>query len=201
MSLPPSGSAGRHAVETSSPATATERRVAAVWSDLLQVEVESLCREDDFFDLGGDSLLVLRVFARLTDHGLPLPRPTVIYRHRTLATLSTAIDAAAAEAHSATAASASVSTSPAVRSLPAGDDRTSPFPVTSGRRGFLPAEALAPGAGTWLARIRLSGPLDPDVFQAAVDMLVERHGMLRTVFPQGREVSRSDGVSRRRRGG
>ncbi|GAB2803127.1 hypothetical protein GCM10027073_39440 [Streptomyces chlorus] len=174
----------------SPPATTTERRVAAVWSDLLQVE--SVRREDDFFDLGGDSLLVLRVFARLAEYSVPLPRPTVVYRHRTLAALSAAIDAAAAqpEPRSATAASASVSAPPAVRSLPAGDDRagddrTSPFPVTSGQRGFLLAEALTPGGGTWLARIRLSGPLDPDVFQAAVDLLVERHGMLRTVFPAG----------------
>ncbi|MFC5673252.1 amino acid adenylation domain-containing protein [Streptomyces incanus] len=174
----------------SPPATATERRVAAIWSDLLQVE--SVRREDDFFDLGGDSLLVLRVFARLAEHSVPLPRPTVVYRHRTLAALSAAIDAAAAqpEPRSATTASASVSAPPAVRSLPAGDaraggDRTSPFPVTSGQRGFLLAEALTPGGGTWLARIRLSGPLDPDVFQAAVDLLVERHGMLRTVFPAG----------------
>ncbi|MGY0065457.1 amino acid adenylation domain-containing protein [Streptomyces sp. QTS137] len=182
-----SGPAAPDAVETSSPATATERRVAAVWSDLLQVEAGSVFREDDFFDLGGDSLLVLRVFARLADHGLPLPRPTVIYRHRTLAALSAAIDAAAAKPHSATttAAPASVSASPAVRSLPAGDERTTPFPVTSGQRGFLLAEALAPDAGAWLARIRLSGPLDPEVFQAAVDILVERHGMLRTVFPAG----------------
>ncbi|MFD3732119.1 amino acid adenylation domain-containing protein [Streptomyces sp. NPDC058632] len=182
-----SGPAAPDDVETSSPATATERRVAAVWSDLLRVDVESVRREDDFFDLGGDSLLVLRVFARLADHGVPLPRPTVIYRHRTLAALSAAIDAAASEPRSATAtaASASVSAPPAGRSLPAGDDRTSPFPVTAGQRGFLLAEALAPGGGTWLARIRLSGPLDPDVFQSTVDMLVERHGMLRTVFPAG----------------
>ncbi|MFF0107324.1 amino acid adenylation domain-containing protein [Streptomyces hirsutus] len=170
----------------SPPVTATERRVAAVWSDLLRVE--SVHREDDFFDLGGDSLLVLRVFARLAEHGVPLPRPTVVYRHRTLAALSAALDAAAAEAEprsAATASASSVTTPRAVRSLPADDDRTSPFPVTPGQRGFLLAEALAPGGGTWLARIRLSGPLDPEVFQAAVDLLVERHGMLRTVFPAG----------------
>ncbi|CAM5646456.1 hypothetical protein SMICM304S_10305 [Streptomyces microflavus] len=52
--------------------------------------------EDDFFALGGDSLLVLEVFARLEKHGGPLPRPTVIYRHRTLAALATAVDAAEA---------------------------------------------------------------------------------------------------------
>ncbi|CAL9352996.1 D-alanine--D-alanyl carrier protein ligase [Streptomyces sp. enrichment culture] len=161
------------------PATATERRLAAIWSDLLRVA--PVCREDDFFDLGGDSLLVLQVFARLAEREGPLPRPTVIYRHRTLAALASAVDAVAAEGNS---------TAGAAPPRPAGGTRVAPspvdpFPVTPGQRGFLLAEALSPGDGTWLARLRLSGPLDPDVFQAAVDLLVERHGMLRTVFPAG----------------
>ncbi|WP_371103135.1 amino acid adenylation domain-containing protein, partial [Streptomyces sp. PU_AKi4] len=153
------------------PATATERRLAAVWCEVLRVG--AVCREDDFFELGGDSLLVLQVFARLAERAGPLPRPTVIYRHRTLAALAEAVDAAA-EGDSADAAPA-----------PAGDRGTDPFPVTPGQRGFLLAEALSPGVGTWLARLRLSGPLDPDLFQRAVDALVERHAMLRTVFPAG----------------
>ncbi|GAA2562024.1 MULTISPECIES: non-ribosomal peptide synthetase/type I polyketide synthase [Streptomyces] len=156
------------------PATATERRLAAIWSDVLRVT--PVRREDDFFDLGGDSLLVLQVFARLAEREGPLPRPTAIYRHRTLGALASAVDAAAAERNSAV---------DAAPPRPAGDAHATPFPVTPGQRGFLLAEALSPGGGTWLARLRLSGPLDPDVFQAAVDLLVERHGMLRTVFPAG----------------
>ncbi|GGQ06476.1 hypothetical protein GCM10010266_32450 [Streptomyces griseomycini] len=161
------------------PATATERRLAAIWSELLRVA--PVHREDDFFDLGGDSLLVLQVFARLAEREGPLPRPTVIYRHRTLAALASAVDAVAAERNS------TVDAAPA---RPAGDARVAPspagpFPVTPGQRGFLLAEELSPGDGTWLARLRLSGPLEPEVFQTAVDLLVERHGMLRTVFPAG----------------
>ncbi|MGW5215778.1 amino acid adenylation domain-containing protein [Streptomyces sp. NPDC004051] len=165
------------------PATATERRMAEIWSDVLQVA--SVRREDDFFDLGGDSLLVLRVFSRLAELEAPLPRPTVIYRHRTLSALSAAVDAAAVDADAVKSRPASPSPSLALPLPPAADDRTVPFPVTPGQRGFLLAEALSPGGGTWLARLRLSGPLDPDAFQAAVDLLVERHGMLRTVFPAG----------------
>jgi predicted amino acid dehydrogenase len=60
------------------------------------------------------------------------------------------------------------------------------YPLTPGQRGFLLAEALAPGTGaSWLARLRLTGPLDRDRFQRAVDTLVARHPMLRTVFPAG----------------
>ncbi|KOV35526.1 hybrid non-ribosomal peptide synthetase/type I polyketide synthase [Streptomyces sp. XY152] len=162
------------------PATATERRLAAIWCAVLRVT--AVCREDDFFGLGGDSLLVLEVFARLAERAGPLPRPTVIYRHRTLAALAGAVDAAAEEGSVAGTGNAGAGDGGPV---PAGDREPGPFPVTPGQRGFLLAEALSPGGGTWLARLRLSGPLDPDLFQRAVDVLVERHGMLRTVFPSG----------------
>ncbi|NEA06984.1 non-ribosomal peptide synthetase, partial [Streptomyces sp. SID10692] len=61
-----------------------------------------------------------------------------------------------------------------------------PVPLTPTQRGFLLAEALAPGAtSSWLTRLRLRGHLDGDRFQRAVDTLVARHAMLRTVFPAG----------------
>ncbi|MEU6486917.1 amino acid adenylation domain-containing protein [Streptomyces sp. NPDC046887] len=152
------------------PATPTEQQLSGIWSELL--EVEAVHREDDFFELGGDSLLVLQVFARLGEIRSPLPRPTVVYEHRTLAALAAAVDAATTEQTPLTVAPA---------------DHTTPFPVTAVQRGFLLAEALAPGGGggSWTARLRLTGLLDPELFQSAVDLLVERHGMLRTVFPAG----------------
>ncbi|MFF5007153.1 amino acid adenylation domain-containing protein [Streptomyces phaeochromogenes] len=170
------------------PATPTERRLAAIWSELL--EAGPICREDDFFDLGGDSMLVLQVFARLGEQEGPLPRPTAVYRHRTLAALAAAVDAAVDTAVDAAVDTAAgqpcgTGTATAAGSRPTGEDHASPFPLTPGQRGFLLAEELSPGGGAWLARLRLSGPLDQEVFQAAVDLLVERHAMLRTVFPSG----------------
>ncbi|MFE1802781.1 condensation domain-containing protein, partial [Streptomyces sp. NPDC059517] len=159
------------------PATDTERQLAAIWSELL--DVDSVSHEDDFFDLGGDSLLILQVFARLGEGRPHLPRPTVIYDNRTLAKLAAAVDASGKERHPAPEPTAPTSPTAAT-------DHAAPFPVTPAQRGFLLAEALSPGgSGSWPARLRLSGPLDPEVFQAAVDLLVERHGMLRTVFPAG----------------
>ncbi|OCC12578.1 Erythronolide synthase, modules 5 and 6 [Streptomyces sp. PTY087I2] len=170
----PPRSPSRPAATRTAPRTPTEIRLAAVWSALLQAD--DVCREDDFFVLGGDSLLVLEVFARLEKQGGPLPRPTVIYRNRTLAALASAVDAATAEADDTvvdTAADASVDTG-----VPA------PFPLTPTQRGFLLAEAIAPGTtSSWLTRFRLHGRLDTARFQSAVDTLVGRHPMLRTVFP------------------
>ncbi|MFF8195724.1 amino acid adenylation domain-containing protein [Streptomyces bobili] len=181
----------------------TVERMGRIWCDLLGVD--RVAPDDDFFELGGDSLLALQVFDRLARHGGgPLPRPTAVYRHRTLAALAAAVDRAAAEdgtdaggqaADAGGPAPAGGPADPADPANPAERTRTAvpadpavlaPFPVTPAQRGFLLAEALAPGTGgAWLARLRLTGPLDREVFQRSVDILVVRHPMLRTVFPAG----------------
>ncbi|MGW4234523.1 amino acid adenylation domain-containing protein [Streptomyces sp. NPDC004980] len=158
--------------------TPTELQLATIWQELLGVD--AVRRDDDFFDLGGDSLLVLQVFARLGEVRAPLPRPTVIYENRTLTELAAAVDTTVTERHGG------IATAGATAAAEAPAHHAAPFPVTRAQRGFLLVEAISPGGGgSWPARLRLSGPLDPEVFQASVDLLVERHGMLRTVFPSG----------------
>ncbi|MFD8467966.1 amino acid adenylation domain-containing protein [Streptomyces cyaneofuscatus] len=176
-------------VSRTAPLTPTEVRLARIWSVLLQTD--DVCREDDFFALGGDSLLVLEVFARLEKEGGPLPRPTVIYRHRTLAALADAVDAAVDAAAADAADPPATAVDPSVQDAGVAGAETGgagplPFPLTPTQRGFLLAEAIAPGeASSWLTRLRLHGPLDTARFQQAVDALVVRHPMLRTVFPAG----------------
>jgi acyl carrier protein len=54
------------------PLTPAESRLAAIWRDLLRVERAAL--EDDFFDLGGDSLLGAQLIVRVRDEfGVELP--------------------------------------------------------------------------------------------------------------------------------
>ncbi|GAB1823389.1 amino acid adenylation domain-containing protein [Herbidospora sp. RD11066] len=139
------------------PATPTEELVAEVWRDLL--EVPQVSREDDFFALGGDSILILRVFARLGERIDTLPRPTVVYEHGTLAALAEAID------------NAEPSPVPTVQS----DGGL--FPLTPSQKGFLLS------GQAWLATLRVHGRVDRARFQRAVDTCVARHGMLRTIFP------------------
>ncbi|WP_292613005.1 non-ribosomal peptide synthetase [Nitrobacter sp. 62-13] len=45
------------------PSTETEKTLAALWCDLLKIE--SIGRHDNFFDLGGESLLVMRAVSRM----------------------------------------------------------------------------------------------------------------------------------------
>jgi len=47
------------------PRTETERTLAAIWSELLHVQ--DIGVNDDFFDLGGQSLMAIRTVARIRD--------------------------------------------------------------------------------------------------------------------------------------
>ncbi|MEU4154908.1 amino acid adenylation domain-containing protein [Actinoplanes sp. NPDC026670] len=155
--------AGPAVAEPGITGTATERLLAELWSR--QLGVASVRPEDDFFALGGDSIGVLELFASLSEHRPALPRPTVLYRHRTLTALAAVIDA-----------TTDGETTPAGTS---GGD----FAVTATQRGFLLADAFG-APSTWLAAPRLHGPLDVERFRRAVAVLVARHPMLRTVFPR-----------------
>lgn len=54
------------------PATPNEERLAAIWRAVLKVDQVS--RDDDFFDLGGHSLLVARLLRRIqAEYGIKLP--------------------------------------------------------------------------------------------------------------------------------
>ncbi|MEU5551418.1 amino acid adenylation domain-containing protein [Micromonospora sp. NPDC047793] len=160
----------------------TEAELARIWAGLLDLPVVG--PDDDFFALGGDSILALEVFAHLQERHAVTASPTLLYEHRTPAALAAALDAGAAD-DDATTGPTTVDSGPVVDAVPQTDSAT-PFPVTAAQRGFLLADAVLPGAGTaWLARLRLHGPLRRDAFQRAVDLLVARHPMLRTVFPAG----------------
>ena len=57
---------------TEPPATPEEVRLAAIWSAVLQVE--DISRHDDFFDLGGHSLLIARLLRRVqAEYNIRLP--------------------------------------------------------------------------------------------------------------------------------
>lgn len=65
------------------PATKLEHAVAAVWTDLLQLD--QVGTDDNFFELGGNSLLAQKTVAALRQqYGLELPI-TKLYQHPTVA--------------------------------------------------------------------------------------------------------------------
>jgi amino acid adenylation domain-containing protein len=66
-----------------------EEKLAAMWRELLGIEF--VAREDDFFTLGGHSLMALRMFSRISrEFGQTLPLATLL-QHSTVAELAKVI--------------------------------------------------------------------------------------------------------------
>ena len=71
------------------PIGQTERIIASVWQTLLAVD--NVGRNDRFFDLGGHSLLLLRMISELSDRGLGVTIQD-IYRHGTVQAVAAAAE-------------------------------------------------------------------------------------------------------------
>ncbi|MEM9291841.1 MAG: amino acid adenylation domain-containing protein [Acidobacteriota bacterium] len=111
---PAQPTARRRSVDTPylEPSSEVEWAVAAVWEELLGVR--PVGARDDFFDLGGHSLLGTRVLSRLQQsYGVELPL-SVLFRHSTLSALAAEVDRqrAAAPATDLSAAAAASSALP-----------------------------------------------------------------------------------------
>lgn len=89
-SLSAEPSAAPHPSREREELSETEHQIAEIWSEVLKVE--AVGRHDNFFDLGGHSLLLLQVFSRL--HEIYGRRVSVIdlFRYPTVTSLATLFD-------------------------------------------------------------------------------------------------------------
>jgi amino acid adenylation domain-containing protein len=92
QALPAPSDADRARVDSPrlSPATRTEKRLAAIWCDLLGVS--SVSNADDFFMLGGHSLLVMRLVHRVQEEFEVTLPPGALFEHSDLEALARGID-------------------------------------------------------------------------------------------------------------
>nr|WP_112264136.1 non-ribosomal peptide synthetase [Lentzea terrae] len=172
LPLSPNGKLDRHALpkpaapaETpgfTAPRTPAEHRVARAWAEVLGLD--AVGAEDDFFQLGGDSVLATRALA-LLGGGLPL---RALFEHRTVATLAEALpDHTPAE----------------IQKVHEGQ----PVPLSRTQKRLQGAEG--PDSNTAVG-VRLTGSLDLARLQGALDELVARHDALRTtVHGETQEIS------------
>ena len=88
--LPEPNSAAYARAEYEAPRSDTERAIASLWQELLQLP--QVGRGDSYFDLGGNSLLLIRMLSRLKDLRMNLG-VTEVYQLRTVSACAAAIDA------------------------------------------------------------------------------------------------------------
>jgi len=154
------------------PATESERRLAALWRELLGVARVGL--DDDFFALGGHSLLAAKLTARMREaFGVRVPVRRVFEQSR-LHEMASCLD----ELHT------DDSDDLPVLEAVARSDRALPLSPAQNRLWFL--WQLDPHSAAYNVPIalRLRGQLVYEALQNGLDGLVRRHEVLRTTFVQ-----------------
>ncbi|MEU7763695.1 amino acid adenylation domain-containing protein [Nocardia sp. NPDC049190] len=151
------------------PSGPREELVARVFTELLD-PAGPVGADDDFFELGGNSLIATRLMARIgaaLDTRVPV---RLLFEASTVAAL---------------AARLSDSVSGASRPALIAGPRPEQIPLSLGQQGmwFLNRLDTASVAYNVPMAVRLSGALDTEALQAAIADLVARHEILRTVYP------------------
>jgi amino acid adenylation domain-containing protein len=142
------------------PRTHAEQVLAAIWSDVLRVERVGI--HDDFFDLGGDSILSIQVVSRANQEGLRL-RPRQIFQHHTVAQLA-----------------AVAATVPLVK---AEQERiTGPVPLTPIQRWFFEQDFADPQHYNQGVMLKVEERLDASLLAEIVAELLKQHDALTLRF-------------------
>ncbi len=140
----------------------TEATLLAIWKAVLQRE--DIGVEDNFFDLGGDSIIGVQIVAKAQAKGLKLD-PTQIFELQTVAAQATAVTTVAESE---------------VPAIAVAETPTS-FEMTPVQAGMLFHTLKAPASGTYFEQCWcvLEGPLDLDAFKLAWENVIARHEVLR----------------------
>ena len=172
LPLLPSGKLDRHALpepgalasatetEYAPARTAVEETLARIWSDLLGVEQVGV--HDNFFSLGGDSILSIQIVARANEAGLRLA-PRQLFQHQTIAELA----AAAACSSPATAEQGTISGN---------------APLTPIQRWFFDQEFAEPNHWNMAVMLESSEAIDTAVMRGVVERMLGHHDALRMRF-------------------
>ena len=156
--------------EYSAPRTWIEEILCRIWAEVLQVEQVGI--EENFFDLGGHSLMATRVISRIrSELGVELPL-RILFEQPTVAGLAEAVEAESRRPR-------------AVMSTIVPADRSRELPVSAAQRRLWFLQQLLPDSAAYNvpSYLSLKGDLDGAALAWSLTEIVRRHEVLRTTFP------------------
>ncbi|WP_395338240.1 amino acid adenylation domain-containing protein [Ningiella sp. W23] len=160
------------------PASELEARLIAIWEDVLQVD--SVSRHDSFFELGGDSILSIQLAARAAADDIHFSLED-LFEHDTVAALAKAIgqEQTTDTHHQQTQAFELIDKELAAQ-LP--NEIEDAYPVSQLQQGMLYHSFLGEGKGIYhdIIHYRIGLPFARDAFFQTINILTERHAVLRT---------------------
>ncbi len=140
-------------------------RLLALWRGVLPA---SAGQHDNFFDLGGDSIVAMQLASRAQALGLGLS-PAQVFEHQTVAELAAALE----QQHTRGAA---------VRAKDAAPEEAGPLPLTPIQRWFFSQDHAQPAHFNQAVCLQLPDSVSEAALQAAMDAVLQRHDALRLRF-------------------
>lgn len=141
--------------------TPTEKTLVEIWEQVLKVQPVGI--DDNFFDIGGDSLSSMRVLARAHQAGLHFT-PQDLFKYQSIAEL---------------AKHGGVLLQTAEQAI-----FTDPFPLTISQRGFFAAQPQNPNRWNYASLIEIPAETNPQSIEQIVRYLWLYHDALRARFVQ-----------------
>ncbi|HGS8078177.1 TPA: amino acid adenylation domain-containing protein [Pseudomonas aeruginosa] len=194
MPLSPNGKLDRKALPApevsvaqagySAPRNAVERNLAEIWQDLLGVERVGL--DDNFFSLGGDSIVSIQVVSRARQAGLQLS-PRDLFQLQNIRKLAERCSAAAPVAEPASVPDGAVLHNllpQQVQALPLPHERLEHlYSLSPMQQGMLFLGLNSPDAELYINQLSIAvDGLDPQRLQRAWSAVAQRHEVLRSGF-------------------
>ncbi|MEM7065585.1 MAG: amino acid adenylation domain-containing protein [Cyanobacteria bacterium P01_B01_bin.77] len=142
------------------PQTAVEKTLAKLWQQVLKVDRIGI--HDNFYELGGDSIMAIQIAARMSETGFNLS-PNQIFQHPTLAQLSAVVV-------------------PDVELAP--EDLTGTVPLTPIQQAFFEQRSPQPDQFTQTLVLDVAETLTLSVLNKALTALVNHHDSLRLTYTQ-----------------
>jgi amino acid adenylation domain-containing protein len=182
------------------PQSDVERQLVQLWSELLQLDADTLGVETNFFELGGDSILSIQVVSRAAKQGLHFTARD-LFASKDIRTLARCVTQAAPVVRRAMAPRRQVTAqdyTPADFPLSKASQLELSqwlaqlqqhdaaqledlYPATGMQQGMLFHSTLLPSSYVSQLAVRLDG-LQPALFKQAWVEVVKRHAVLRTAF-------------------
>jgi amino acid adenylation domain-containing protein/non-ribosomal peptide synthase protein (TIGR01720 family) len=146
-------------IRTDLPRNPREETLVRIWREVLGVDHVGIY--DNFFGLGGDSILGIQVIARANQAGLHLA-PGHLFQHQAIADL----------------AAAAAAFKPATKEFQA----VRRFPLTPVQQWFIDQRQEDPGYFNQSVLLRVPAEIDPEMLRRALHAVYERHDALRLRF-------------------
>jgi amino acid adenylation domain-containing protein/non-ribosomal peptide synthase protein (TIGR01720 family) len=159
----PDGSRPEIAAGFVAPDNSAETTLAGIWADVIGIDRVGV--HDNFFEIGGDSILSIQIVTRAQAAGVRLT-PMDIFQHPTVAQLA---------AHAATARPAATAQTP----------QTGAFPLLPLQRWFFEQDMPVPEHWNMSAVLAIQAEYDDKLLQEAFDLLLQHHAGLRQRFTTG----------------